>query len=67
MWFCTMASTRFWALWCVFNIFFLSWLFDWVKLAKDWAKQEKLKRQEDAAVKRLEKDLLGKAKGVSAA
>ena len=28
---------------------------------------EKLKRQEDAAVKRLEKDLLGKAKGVSAA
>ena len=41
-----MATTRWWALWFVFNLFFLSWLFDWVKLGKDWASREKLKRQE---------------------
>ena len=41
-----MATTRWWALWFVFNLFFLSWLFDWVKLGKNWASREKLKRQE---------------------
>ena len=41
-----MAAARWWALWFVFNLFFLSWLFDWVKLGKDWANREKLKRQE---------------------
>ena len=41
-----MATARWWALWFVFNLFFLSWLFDWVKLGKDWANREKLKRQE---------------------
>ena len=41
-----MASARWWGLWFVFNLFFLSWLFDWAKLAKTWASREKLKRLE---------------------
>ena len=44
-----MGAAKWWSLWAVFNLFFLSWLFDWSKLAKEWAVQ----RKEDRRQKRV--------------
>ena len=45
-----MVSTRFWALWCVFNTFFLSWLFDWTKLANEWTIVQKIELEKKKKV-----------------